>query len=125
MGSKYEQIKKQKIGYRGRKGGGRKEEIVPLSNSAFRGFENKRLERNRELDKKNLSKEEVAEIEREIRGEEANTVEEDAAEKREQHKRQNEETDNNDEEEEREKDKAERFYQREENRKNVRQKLRK
>ena len=108
MGSKYEQIKKQKIGYRGRKGGGRKEEIVPLSNSAFRGFENRRLERNRAADKKNLSKEEVEEIEREIRGEEANTVEEDAA-KHEQHKRQNEETDNNDEGEESEKDKAERL----------------
>ena len=55
MGSKYEQIKKQKIGYRGRKGGGRKEEIVPLSNSAFRGFENRRpRKKSLAADKKKL-----------------------------------------------------------------------
>ena len=62
--------KRRKTGWGGRNGGGkRKEEIVPLSKGAFRGFENKRLEKNRGLDKKILSKEEVAEIEREIRGE--------------------------------------------------------
>ena len=81
----------------------------------FRGFENKRLERNRELDKKFLTKEEVAEIEREIRGEETKTSEEIAAEKREvqPQEEQNEETNNNsvvdDEGGETEKDKAERL----------------
>ena len=74
--------KKQKTGWGGRKGGGRKRRDRPIVESAFRGFENKRLERNRELDKKNLTKEEVEEIEREIRGEETKTSEEIAAEKR-------------------------------------------
>ena len=86
-----------------------------MSKGAFRGFENKRLERNRELDKKFLTKEEVAEIEREIRGEETKTSEEIAAEKREvqPQEEQNEETNNNsvvdDEGGETEKDKAERL----------------
>ena len=123
--------KKQKTGWGGRNGGGsRKEELVPLSKGAFRGFENKRLERNRELDKKFLTKEEVAEIEREIRGGETKTSEEIAAEKREvqPQEEQNEETNNNsvvdDEGGETEKDKVERL-QREKEAKEFKEEMKK